>query len=102
MDHAMLRRTLDRLGLKAPSIHVPYDLMTKDFGAVTRMARTLGAETIIFPWLSPEFRTEQGFEPVIPDIARFARQAHEAGFGFAYHNHDFEFLARTANRSMSG
>jgi len=97
MDHAMLRKAMDRLQLRAPSLHVPLELMAKDFAAVVKMARTLGGETIVLPWLGDEYRSEAGFATLIPQINRFAAQAREAGFGFAYHNHDFEFLTRSAD-----
>jgi sugar phosphate isomerase/epimerase len=100
MDHAMLRKAMDRLQLCSPSLHVPLELMTKDFAAVVKMTRALGAETIVLPWLADEFRSEAGFKQLIPQINRHARQAHDAGLGFAYHNHDFEFLNRAQGTSL--
>ena len=43
MDHAMLRRTQDRLGLKAPSVHIGYDALLGNFDKSVAMARTLEA-----------------------------------------------------------
>jgi sugar phosphate isomerase/epimerase len=91
MDHKMLRQTMDRLHLKSPSIHVPYDMLLGKFDAAVQMAKTLGADTIIVPFLTPDLRTEAGFETVIPNINRFATQLKREGLGIAYHNHDFEF-----------
>lgn len=95
MDHAMLRRTLDRLGLKAPSVHIPYPMLTDRFDAAVTMAKTLGAETVILPWLPDEQRTEAGFEPVLRNLDPLAKRLRAAGLGFAYHNHDFEFTGRS-------
>jgi len=100
MDHAKLRAAMDRLHLRAPSAHVPYDLMAKDFPAAVRMVKTLGAQTIVLPWLAEEQRTETGFGAVIAGINRFAAQAREAGLGFAYHNHDFEFLSQSGGKTL--
>lgn len=100
MDHAMLRKAMDRLHLCAPSLHVPLELMTKDFGAVVTMMKTLGGETIVLPWLGDEYRSEAGFAKLIPEMNRLAGQARDAGLGFAYHNHDFEFLTRTQGTSL--
>jgi len=40
MDHALLRATLDRLGLKAPSIHVGFDALRNNFEQSVAMAKT--------------------------------------------------------------
>jgi sugar phosphate isomerase/epimerase len=100
MDHAMLRKAMDRLHLRAPSLHVPIELMTKDFGAVVTMMKTLGGETIVLPWLGDEYRSEAGFAKLIPEMNRLAAQARDAGLGFAYHNHDFEFLTRSQGTTL--
>ena len=100
MDHAMLRQAMDRLRLRAPSVHVGYDLMAKDFTAAVKMVKTLGAQTIVLPWLAEEQRTDAGFGSVIAGLNSFAAQAREAGLGFAYHNHDFEFLTRSGDTSL--
>lgn len=100
MDHAMLRETMDRLQLRAPSTHVAYDTMAKDFGAVVKMVKTLGSDTIVLPWLAEEQRTDAGFGEVISGLNRFSAQARDAGLGFAYHNHDFEFLTTSGGRSL--
>jgi len=95
MDHALLRRTLDRLGLKAPSVHISYPMLTDRFDAAVSMARTLGADTVILPWLPDEQRTEAGFEPVLRNLNPLATRLRTAGLGFAYHNHDFEFTSQS-------
>ncbi|RYY39397.1 MAG: sugar phosphate isomerase/epimerase, partial [Sphingomonadales bacterium] len=59
MDHAALRKAMDRLGLKCPSTHVGYEALAADLGAVVRMAKTLGADTIVLPWLTPAMRDPQ-------------------------------------------
>jgi sugar phosphate isomerase/epimerase len=94
MDHAMLRRTMDKLQLTAPSVHIPYDMLLNDFAGAETMAKTLGAETIVVPWLPADQRSDEAFAAVVTNVGRFARQAHDAGFGLAYHNHDFEFAPR--------
>src|SRR3546814_10142288 len=54
MDPAMLRAAMDRLHLRAPSTHVGYELMAKAFAAVVQMVKTLGADTIVLPWLAED------------------------------------------------
>jgi sugar phosphate isomerase/epimerase len=100
MDHAKLRTAMDRLQLRAPSAHVPYDLLAKDFPAAVKMVKTLGAQTIVLPWLAEDQRTDAGFGSIIAGMNRFAAQAREEGLGFAYHNHDFEFLTQSGGKTL--
>lgn len=94
MDHAMLRSTMDRLGLTAPSIHVGYDALLGNFDQSVKMARTLGSETVILPYMTDEHRTEVAWTAALPNIASIGAQLKKAGLGFAYHNHDFEFTTK--------
>ena len=96
----MIRRTQDRLGLKAPSIHVPYELLLSKFDKCVAMARTLGSDTIILPYMIDRHRTEAGWNAALPNINRFAAQLEAAGLGFAYHNHDFEFTNKPGGISL--
>ena len=100
MDHALLRRTMDRLGLRAPSIHIGYDLLLQQFDRSVAMAKTLGADTVVLPYMTNEHRTEQGWQAALPNFNRFAADLKKAGLGFAYHNHDFEFTNRPGNVSL--
>ncbi|PJI87314.1 sugar phosphate isomerase/epimerase [Sphingomonas koreensis] len=100
MDPVMLRATLDRLGLKAPSIHVGYDALLGQFERQVGLAKTLGADTIILPYMTDEHRTGPGWQAALPNIARFAAELKKAGLGFAYHNHDFEFTLKPGGVSL--
>jgi len=79
---------------------VPYEMMDKDFAAAVKMVKTLGAQTIVLPWLAEDQRTDTGFGSVIAGMNRFAAQAREEGLGFAYHNHDFEFLTQSGGKTL--
>lgn len=100
MDHAALRATMDRLGLVSPSIHVGYEALAADFEGSVRMAKTLGADTIVLPWLVDQHRTADGWAAVLANLNPWARRLKAAGLGFAYHNHDFEFTVKHGGRSM--
>lgn len=91
MDPAMLRRTMDKAGLRCPSLHIGYDALLGQFDKSVAMARTLGAQTVVLPYMTDEHRTEAGWNAALPNFTKFARELKKAGFGFAYHNHDFEF-----------
>ncbi|UZK68609.1 sugar phosphate isomerase/epimerase [Sphingomonas sp. S1-29] len=100
MDHAALRRRMDRLGLKSPSIHVPYEMLLADFDGAVKMAKTLGADTIILPYMTEPNRTLPVFTKAIADFSRFAERLKKLGLDFAYHNHDFEFTLKPEGRSL--
>ncbi|HTG38251.1 MAG TPA: sugar phosphate isomerase/epimerase [Sphingomonas sp.] len=100
MDPAMLREAMDRHGLRAPSIHVGYDQLLGQMDQSIAMARTLGADTIILPYMTEEHRTDAGWAAALPNFARFGATLKKAGLGFAYHNHDFEFTGRSGGMSL--
>lgn len=100
MDHALLRRTMDRLKLRAPSVHIGYDALLGQFDRSVQMAKTLGADTVILPYMTDQHRTEAGWTAALPNFNRFARDLRAAGLGFAYHNHDFEFTNKPGGVSL--
>ncbi|SEN46180.1 Sugar phosphate isomerase/epimerase [Sphingomonas gellani] len=97
MDPAMLRGALDRLGLRAPSVHIGYDALLGQFDRSVAMAKTLGADTVVLPYMTDEHRTPEAWAAALPNFNRFATDLKKAGLGFAYHNHDFEFVGTGAN-----
>ncbi|WP_448664711.1 sugar phosphate isomerase/epimerase family protein [Sphingomonas sp. CJ20] len=100
MDAALLRRTMDRVGLRAPSIHVGYDALLGDFDASVARAKALGADTVVLPYMTDQYRTEQGWQAALPNFNRFGAALKKAGLGFAYHNHDFEFTNKPGGVSL--
>lgn len=100
MDHAALRATMDRLGIVSPSIHVGYEALASDFDGAVRMAKTLGADTIVLPWLMDSHRTAEGWQAVLANLNPWGARLKAQGLGFAYHNHDFEFTVKHGGRSM--
>jgi sugar phosphate isomerase/epimerase len=100
MDHAALRATMDRLGLTSPSLHIGYDALLSNFDRSVGMANTLGADTVVLPWMGEEHRNAEGWRAVVANINRWAPRLKDAGLGFAYHNHDFEFTVKPGGRSL--
>lgn len=100
MDHAMLRKTMDRLGLTAPSIHVSYDALRTKLDASVAMAKTLGADTIVVPYMDEANRQPAAWRAVVADFNRIAAALKKQGLGFAYHNHDFEFTVKEGDTSL--
>lgn len=100
MDHKLLRKTMDRLGLTSPSLHIGYDALLDKFDASVAMAKTLGADTVILPYMVDKHRSAAAWDAALVNINRFGAQLKAAGLGFAYHNHDFEFTVKPDGVSL--
>ena len=100
MDHAALRKTMDRLGLKSPSLHIGYEALSGDFDGSVKMAKTLGADTVILPYMTAEQRNAESWKVAVANFNRWAEQLKKAGLDFAYHNHDFEFTTKPGGVSL--
>ena len=100
MDHAALRKTMDRLGLASPSLHVGYEALAGDFDGAVKMAKTLGADTVVVPYMVDAHRNAEAWKAAVADFNRHAERLKKAGLGFAYHNHDFEFTTKPGGRSL--
>ena len=100
MDHAALRKTMDRLGLKSPSLHIGYEALSGDFAGSVNMAKTLGADTVILPYMTAEQRNAESWKVAVANFNRWAEQLKKAGLDFAYHNHDFEFTTKPGGVSL--
>jgi sugar phosphate isomerase/epimerase len=55
-------------------------------------ADALGQRYITWPWLDPAFRTLENFRLLTGKLNAIGERVNKAGLGFAYHNHDFEFV----------
>lgn len=103
MDFAALRRRMDAAGLSAPSAHVGLDDLRQRPAEVLAMGEALGCRYLVLPYLTPEQRR---WDEVIASLDGLADMVAEKGFGFAYHNHDFEFEgpagARPYDRLLAG
>lgn len=88
-----IRAALDARGLKAISMHVPYESLNKDIAAVIRDAKTWGVTYIICPWIphTGEF-TEANAQQTIQDFNKAGAAIHAAGLKFGYHPHGYEFV----------
>lgn len=47
---------------------------------------------ITWPWLDPDNRSLDSFKMLAQKLNRIGERVKKAGLGFAYHNHDFEFI----------
>ncbi len=100
MDHETLRKTMDRLGLTSPSIHVAYEALASDFDGAVAMTKALGADTLVVPYMVDAHRNAEGWKAAVANFNRYAERLKKAGLGFAYHNHDFEFTVKPGGVSL--
>ncbi len=55
-------------------------------------AHSIGQKYITWPWLDPAFRSRDNFKILAGKLNTIGERINKAGIGFAYHNHDFEFV----------
>lgn len=99
IDTSAFKDMLDGLRLTASSGHYdfyryfnkPEDELRRYVDACIHGAKILGQKYITWPWQDPESRTIDKFKLLAHKLNRVGEQVKEAGLGFAYHNHDYEF-----------
>lgn len=90
---AVTRAALDAAGLKMTSAHFGIDQLENDREGVLATARTLGLSTLYCPHIGPPERPTDvaGWKAFAARLQAIALPLRDAGFGFGWHNHDFEF-----------
>ena len=94
-DVAQTRRLMDKHGLTCASGHYSVDMIETDPDRVLALARVLGTNIIVAPYLQPADRPAdmQGYKALGARLSKAARWFEARGLRFAWHNHDFEFVA---------
>lgn len=87
-----LRKTLDRLSMRAVSAHIGLDRLSDDVAGVVRDARALGLKYVVCPGIFEEKKlTAERYGAVARILQDAGEELREAGLQLAYHNHAFEF-----------
>jgi sugar phosphate isomerase/epimerase len=90
---AEVNAALNRVGLAAPSAHVPTTVLRQDWERVIEAAQTIGHRYLICPYLSSDERRSLDDYQKIAELFNAAGEVSKrAGIQFGYHNHDFEFV----------
>ena len=90
-EPSVVRRELDRLGLRMPSAHVDLDSLEARLDEVIETWGELGCRTLVCPWVNEETRAGEGAWDRLADrLDRIGEKVCSSGLRFAYHNHDFE------------
>lgn len=55
-------------------------------------AKITGQSYITWPWLAENQRSIESFKKLVGKLNMIGEQVKKAGLGFAYHNHNFEFI----------
>lgn len=86
---------LESNGLTMPTGHFDFDLVDADPIRCVEIARSLGIQTVVVPYLAPEQRPTdaEGWEHFGVKLANAGKPIRDAGLGYGWHNHDFEFIA---------
>jgi sugar phosphate isomerase/epimerase len=88
-----LRALLDELGMRVAGSHVPLTAWEGQPEATLADIVALGGEYAVVPFVPVERRGGVDFaRSLAADLNRWAAAAKQAGLGFAYHHHDFEFV----------
>ena len=92
-DVEAARRLFDRHGLSVKSGHFSLDMAVNAFDRLVRVARRLGIDVVVAPYLEPERRPRDvaGWRALGETLSDLGRKLSAEGFRFAWHNHDFEF-----------
>ena len=90
---AGFRSEMDKNGLSMPTGHFSIDMLENDFDGVRKLADALGVTTLICPHIVADARPADaaGWRGFGERLAAVGDRAKKHGYGFAWHNHDFEF-----------
>lgn len=89
-----VRTVLGRNGLSSPAAHIPITALRDAWPQTLEAAHTIGHEYLVVAWTPEEERTNlDDWRRIAELFNAAAAQAKKVGIGFAYHNHDFEFVA---------
>ncbi|MDN5203425.1 sugar phosphate isomerase/epimerase [Fulvivirgaceae bacterium BMA10] len=73
-------------------LNKPLDALKQYVDRCIEGAHAVGQSYITWPWLDPDSRTLEKFRILSEKLNIVGEQVTKAGLGFAYHNHDFEFI----------
>jgi sugar phosphate isomerase/epimerase len=93
MPAAQLADALRNAGLRATSMHVPYEDFKNHPDVVIANAKALGVKWVGVPWYPHDEKngfTEADARRAIADFNQFGRTLKDAGLSFFYHNHGYE------------
>ena len=96
------KECLQKNGLSMPSGHIALDSLENDSQQVFDTANRLGMQKIVCPFLAPDLRPNDsaGWQAIAQRLQAVSTKVRDAGFTFAWHNHEFEFIACESDGSV--
>ena len=89
---AQFAAALNEAGLRAPSAHVPWQVLKSEADSLIEAAVTVGHAYLVVPWLSEVQRDSlDKYRRLADSLNELGERCLNAGLQLAYHNHDFEF-----------
>lgn len=90
---AEVSQTLNELGLKCISAHVPLPNLRQNLAREIDYYLAVGAKFLICPWLPPDERgDEAGYRALAAELNRIGEVSQTRGLPLCYHHHDFELV----------
>jgi sugar phosphate isomerase/epimerase len=86
-----VRSILKENGLSAPSTHVDYATIEKQWPETLETAKTIGHSFVVCPWIDQSLRNPDGMKKVAELFNHAGETAQKSGIQLAYHNHAYEF-----------
>lgn len=86
-----LKAAMANTGLKMPTAHIGFDTVKTDPAGVVATARDLGITTVIVPFTENQVRNAGEWAAFGTALAEAGKPLQDAGLGFGWHNHAFEF-----------
>lgn len=90
-----VKAALDESGLDMTSCHIGLDMIEDEPDAVLELARAVNMQKVFIPFLPLEERPtdSDGWRTLAARVAEAGKVIKDAGLGFGWHNHEFEFVA---------
>jgi sugar phosphate isomerase/epimerase len=91
-DPKAVKTMLAAMGVTAPAGHFSLAALKKDVNEVIDIAKSVGHNIVICPFLMPnERKTLDDYKKLCDVLNKSGEACKKAGLTFGYHNHDFEF-----------
>ena len=90
-----VKSALAETGLTMSSCHIGLDVIQNDPKLVLDLAAAVGMKKVFIPFLAQEDRPSdsEGWKVLSAQAFEAAKPLKDAGLGFGWHNHEFEFVA---------
>ncbi|MBO6524257.1 MAG: sugar phosphate isomerase/epimerase [Balneolaceae bacterium] len=89
MEPSAYKRAVEKYGMELVTTHSDY-FTAEDAPQMIEAAREAGVEYVIIPYIPNELRGD--YDAIAQNLNEIGVLFKEAGIGFGYHNHDFEFF----------